>query len=155
MLCIGSALTVHAPKSCCSAGVHYTRTAGVLHFESGEKEKDIKIPILRGEVDKHFSVFLADPIRADLHKKRAACDVYFVADKKFGMLMKMMQSIVRRQDRGPDTPWLDQFKEAIIPAPAAGFEDQPPLRLTTTDYILHYVSITWKVRLGNMLHVSW
>lgn len=89
-----------------------------------------------------------------LSKKRAICDVYFVTDKKFGLVMSMVQSIVRRQEdkdaQESGGPWLDQFKEAIIPGGKLtedGDETQPG----AADYILHCVSFTWKVRSQDQL----
>ena len=133
------------------AGTHYTHTEGVLVFETGEKEKDIAVPILGGDVDLHFRVELHDATHADLNTKRALCDVYFVADKKFGMVMRMVQSIMRRQDtQRAAHPWLAQFREAVIPGGACADDGddglQSSARLQTSDYILHYVSISWKVR---------
>ena len=130
------------------AGVHYTHTEGTLVFESGEKEKDIKIPVIVGEVEKRFSVYLSHPEVADLHKKRAVCDVYFVADRKFGLIVKMVQSIVRRQNKARDegSPWTDQFKEAIIPGGASVVQEgQGSKALQPLDYVLHFVSFSWKV----------
>ena len=131
----------------CGAGVHYEQSEGVLVFDSGEKEKDIKIRILNGEVDKQFHVFLCDTEVATLSKKRAACDVHFVADKKFGIVMSMVQSIIRRQDNDTSSggPWIEQFKEAIIPGGRVT-EDGEGEELEASDYILHIVSFSWKVR---------
>ena len=131
------------------AGVHYKPTAGTLVFESGEREKDIEVPLIAGEADLQFSVTLSSPEVADLHTKRSTCDVYFVNDRKFGIIMKMVQSIVRRQNRAESkaSPWLDQFKEAIVPGGAGTGEDGVRGQaLQPLDYLLHFISFSWKVR---------
>ena len=63
--------------------------------------------------------------------------------------MRMVQSILRRDTaaagaRG-SSAWLNQFKEAIIPGGEAAMEDMRGAELQPLDYILHYVSISWKV----------
>lgn len=132
-----------------AAGVHFQHTEGVLEFEPGETGKDIKVllPQVPGRTDLHFTLFLSDPVKADLYKKRACCDVYFVADKQFGMLMRMVQSILRRDlaAQSGNSAWADQFREAIIPGGGAACENKDSANLQPLDYILHYVSISWKV----------
>lgn len=130
------------------AGLHFETTSGTLKFSTGEKQKDVQVRIKEGEVDKSFQVVLSNPQNATLNAKRSTCDVYLVADAKFGLVMRMVQSIIRRKNDAVTarSTWLDQFKEAIIPGGEIAVESGES-ELEISDYILHYVSFTWKVRL--------
>jgi hypothetical protein len=139
----------------CLAGVHFVLTQGELIFEKGETEKDIEVPILAAELDLHFKVVLFDAQNADLNKKRSMCDVYFAADRKVGMVMRMVHSMMFRQDvaRANSNAWLEQFKEAIIPGQTwvsdpediAGKLQEAKASLQPIDYLLHCCSVPWKV----------
>jgi hypothetical protein len=127
--------------------VHYERTTGTLKFSVGEKQKDIQIPLKYGEVDKSFQVLLSNPENTSLNEKRSVCDVHLVADAKFGLVMRMVQSIIRRKNDAVTSrsTWLDQFREAIIPGGQIDV-DSGESELQFSDYCLHYVSFSWKVR---------
>ena len=120
------------------AGVHYEGTVGTLNFTTGEKQKDIQIRIMDGEVDKSFQLVLSNPQNTTVSAKRATCDVYLAADVKFGLVMRMVQSIIRRKNEAVSarSTWLDQFKEAIIPG--GEIDDSGESELELSDYVLHY-----------------
>jgi hypothetical protein len=128
--------------------MHYECTSGVLAFQTGEKQKEICIPLINGESDKHFQIFLFNSQVASLNKRQCSCNVYFVQDRKIGILMRMVQSIVRRQDTvlSASNSWVQQFQDAIVPGGAVSLGDGQAQELTGVDYLLHYVSISWKVR---------
>ena len=98
-----------------------------------------------GEVDKSFQLVLSNPQNTTVSAKRATCDVYLAADVKFGLVMRMVQSIIRRKNEAVSarSTWLDQFKEAIIPG--GEIDDSGESELELSDYVLHYVSFSWKV----------
>jgi hypothetical protein len=149
----------------CLAGLHYVQAQGELIFEKGETEKDILVQILKAELDLHFKVVLFDVQNADMNRKRSVCDVYFAADRKVGMVMRMVHSMLFRQDvaRANGNAWLEQFKEAIIPgqtwvsdpADIASKLQEAKASLQPIDYILHCISIPWKVRPPICLHEAW
>lgn len=113
----------------------------------GEKQKDIQIQLKEGEVDTSFQLVLSNPQNTSINVKRSTCDVHLTADAKFGLVMRMVQSIIRRKNDAVTSrsTWLAQFKEAIIPGGAIN-ADNGESELEISDYILHYVSFTWKVR---------
>ena len=117
-----------------------------MTFGTGEKQKDIQIRLLAGEVEKHFQLVLSNPQNTSINSKRATCDVHLTADAKFGLVMRMVQSIIRRKNEAVTarSTWLDQFKEAIIPGGEID-ADSGESELGVADYILHYVSFSWKV----------
>lgn len=118
-----------------------------MKFSTGEKQKDIQIRIKEGEVDKSFQLMLSNPQNTSINPNRSTCEVHLVADAKFGLVMRMVHSIVRRKNDAVTSrsTWIAQFKEAIIPGGQIDV-DSGEDELQISDYILHYVSFTWKVR---------
>jgi len=130
------------------AGVHFQEVSGTLNFAAGEKQKDIKIPVLKGAVETHFKVVLTNAENTTLKGGKTACDVYFTTDEKFGLVMRMIKGILHKQDQvfSSSNSWLSQFKEAIVPGGEISLEGEPTEELHFMDYILHYMSFTWKVK---------
>lgn len=130
------------------AGIHFEQVSGTLKFSPGETQKDIKIAVLKGMVESQFQVILSDPTNTALNARKATCDVYFTQDEKFGLMMRMVKSIMHKQDRvfSSSNSWFSQFKEAIVPGGDVNLDGAPAEQLQFTDYILHYIAFSWKVK---------
>lgn len=134
------------------AGVHFQQTTGTLKFAPGETQKDIKVAVLNGVVETNFQVVLSDPINTSLNPRKSACDVYFTPDAKFGLMMRMVKRMMQKQDQVFSSPnsWLSQFKEAIVPGGDVSLDGEPAEKLQISDYILHYISFSWKVQITSV-----
>lgn len=130
------------------AGIQFEHTSGTLKFSPGETQKDIKISVLKGMADTQFQVVLSDATNTTLNARRAACDVYFTQDEKFGLMMRIVKSIMLKQDRvfSSSNSWLSQFKEAIVPGGDVCLDGEPAEELQFADYLLHYIAFSWKVQ---------
>eukprot|EP00892_Ulva_mutabilis_P009649 jgi/Ulvmu1/7056/UM033_0116.1 len=130
-----------------TAGVNFQEVVGTLTFAAGEKQKDIRIPVLKGAADTQFQLLLSNPENTALNERKAICDIYFTTDEKFGLVMRMIKGIMQRQDKvlSSSNSWLSQFKEAIVPGGDVSLDGEPAEELEFTDYILHYISFSWKV----------
>lgn len=128
-------------------GTHFQQESGTLKFSAGEIQKDIKINVLKGVLDTTFQLVLSDPVNTSLNSRKATCDIYFTPDEKFGLVMRMVKGILQKQDEvfSSSNSWLSQFKEAIVPGGDVSLDGEPAEELHFTDYILHYISFSWKV----------
>ena len=135
------------------AGIDYEAASGTLKFEAGETEADIVVRIiLRKEMimseERNFHVLLRKPTGMATLGRISTTIVKIVEDEELANLTdRVNESLVAAAERyslPKSAEWIDQFKEAVVLGAAIGDDGQAePLEFS--DYMMHFLSIFWKV----------
>eukprot|EP01064_Diplonema_japonicum_P038184 TRINITY_DN915_c1_g2_i1.p1 TRINITY_DN915_c1_g2~~TRINITY_DN915_c1_g2_i1.p1 ORF type:complete len:919 (+),score=209.49 TRINITY_DN915_c1_g2_i1:70-2826(+) len=126
--------------------VDYIEMDTVIEFNHGESEKEIRVPImdtLEYQKKKTFSIALYSPKGGATIGKLAEIPVVIVEDPTVkGMIDKVVELTSDRagveRDKLETTSWGEQFRDAMTLDAGDG-------ELCATDYVLHFLTMLWKV----------
>lgn len=129
-------------------GVDYVAVGGTVHFEQGENEKEIMIPILERpsleERGDQFEVELYEPTNGSTLGKKSQITVEIVGDTEVIRKAKGIEEIIKLMQKDQNLSWGQQFKNAILLSPQVdenGIIDE----ITGLEAALHFFGIGWKV----------
>lgn len=126
-------------------GIDYEKTSGTLSFENGQKSAKITVRMLPTcTVGRKFAVVLSNAVTAELSRRHRTAEVQIVEDVKVSKIVALMSKITPANNYNFRTSsWVQQFAEAIVPGGTN--DDDGDEVITAVDYLLHYISISWKV----------
>jgi solute carrier family 8 (sodium/calcium exchanger) len=138
------------------AGRDYQATSGRLHFESGERSKEIVVPIIDDDLpnpDQVFRVYLCNPHKATLGRQYMAT-VKIRDDDGLNALTQEVQALISKRKSlmhtavpGPldsSSAWATQLRESFD---VGGSYDDEGNRVHpgVQEYLLHLLTLWWKV----------
>lgn len=130
-------------------GADYKSTEGVVCFEPGQITQKIKIPLIDSDkcYDRVFNVSLFDPSEFARLEKTNIVLVKVVDDGSESEFRNRIEKKLDRQLKAfmhHTSTWREQFKSAIVPARGVN-ENGDECDFETLDYILHFLTMFWKV----------
>lgn len=136
------------------AGRDYHATSGRIHFASGERSKDITVPIIDDDLpnpDQVFRVVLCNPHKATLSRQNVAT-VKIRDDDGLNALTEEVQALIaKRKASGgaaslhtSSSQWATQLRESFDVG--GSFDDEGNrLQPGVQEYLLHLLTLWWKV----------
>lgn len=135
------------------AGQSFVPTSGTLKFEAEETNKTIEVQMLPFTNDgayeeRSFHVILRNPTGLATLGRLSTAIVKIVEDASLADLTdsvnEALNAAATRYALPRSQAWADQFKEAVVMGAGIG-DDGKPVEFEFGDYLLHFLSIFWKV----------
>jgi solute carrier family 8 (sodium/calcium exchanger) len=131
--------------------IDYIHTEGKITFQHGEAAKTISVPILDNDHDEEtfnaFRVLLTDPEGGAMLSANKIASVSICHDDQFTGMISAVAALIKVKNsnfRMSTSSWSEQFMAAIRMEGDMD-EDGNPLEPSAVDFLMHFLTIGWKV----------